>query len=120
MIVEIGHFAVVAALLVALALGVVGHVSAVNGTWRSLASTLSSCQLLLLGFGFAVLVRAFVVSDFSVAYVAENSNSLLPWYYRISATWGAHEGSFLLWTLIMAVWTWAVSVGSGRLPDEIF
>ena len=120
MIVEIGHFAVVAALVVALGLAVVGHVSAVNGTWRSLAATLASCQLVLLAFGFAVLVRAFLVSDFSVAYVAQNSNSLLPWYYRISATWGAHEGSFLLWTLIMGVWTWAVSVGCRRLPDEIF
>ena len=120
MIVEIGHFAVVAALVMALGLAVVGHVSAVNGTWRGLAATLASCQLVLLAFGFAVLVRAFLVSDFSVAYVAQNSNSLLPWYYRISATWGAHEGSFLLWTLIMGVWTWAVSVGCRRLPDEIF
>ena len=120
MIVEVGHFAVVAALMVAAALGVVGHVSAVNGAWRGVAATLASCQLLLLAIGFAVLVGAFVVSDFSVAYVAENSNSLLPWYYRVSAAWGAHEGSFLLWTLIMAIWTWAVSVGCRRLPHEIF
>ena len=120
MIVEFGHFSVVAALLVALALGVVGHVSAVNSVWRSLVATLASCQLLLLAIGFAVLVRAFLVSDFSVAYVAQNSNSLLPWYYRVSATWGAHEGSFLLWILIMGVWTWAVSLGCRRLPDEIF
>ena len=67
MIVEIGHFAVVAALLAALALGVVGYVSGVNGVWRCLVATLASCQLLLLTVGFAVLVRAFVVSDFSVA-----------------------------------------------------
>ncbi len=120
MIVEIGHFAVVAALLVALALGVVGYISAVNGAWRGLVGTLASCQFVLLAFGFAVLVQAFLASDFSVAYVAENSNSLLPWYYRVSATWGAHEGSFLLWTLIMAAWTWAVSLGCSRLPDEIF
>ena len=92
MIVEIGHFAVVAALVAALALGVVGHVSAVHGAWRSLAATLASCQLALLAVGFAVLVRAFVVSDFSVAYVAENSNSLLPWYYRDQRDLGCPRG----------------------------
>ena len=67
---------------------------------------------------FAILTYAFVTQDFSVAYVAQNSNSLLPWYYRFSAVWGAHEGSLLLWVLILNVWTVAVAAFSRRLPDD--
>ena len=67
-------------------------------------------------FAFGVLVSAFLADDFTVRYVADNSNSALPWYYKISAVWGAHEGSFLLWVLIMAGWTLAVALRSGDLP----
>ena len=122
MIVELGHFAVIAALVMALALGVLGYVSALRASgdsWRNVVATLASGQLVFVALGFAALVHAFLVSDFSVAYVANNSNTNLPWFYKFSATWGAHEGSFLLWTLIMAIWTWAVSVGAQRLPREI-
>jgi cytochrome c-type biogenesis protein CcmF len=67
---------------------------------------------------FAILTYAFVTQDFSVKYVALNSNSVLPWYYRFSAVWGAHEGSLLLWVLILNVWTVAVAAFSHRLPDD--
>ena len=119
MIVELGHFATILALAMAVGLAAMGYASAANPAWRAGAGTLATGQLVLLLLGFGVLVHAFLVSDFSVAYVAENSNTRLPWYYRVSATWGAHEGSFLLWTTIMAAWTWAVSVAGGRLPDEL-
>ena len=69
-----------------------------------------------MALGFAALLTAFLTSDFSVLYVVENSNTKLPWYYKLSAAWGGHEGSFLLWTLMLAVWTWAVAVGGRRLP----
>ncbi len=73
-------------------------------------------QLLLVGLAFAILSYAFVVGDFSVKYVAENSNSLLPTMYRYTAVWGAHEGSLLLWALILALWTAAVARFSKALP----
>jgi cytochrome c-type biogenesis protein CcmF len=76
-------------------------------------------QLALVASAFAILTHAFVVQDFSVQYVAENSNSLLPWYYRYTAVWGAHEGSLLLWALILAVWTALVARFSRRLPEEV-
>ena len=119
MIVELGHFATILALAAAVGLAAAGYASATNAAWRRAAGTLAGGQFVLLLGGLGVLVHAFVVSDFSVAYVAENSNTRLPWYYRISATWGAHEGSFLVWTTIMAAWTWAVNLGGGRLPGEI-
>jgi cytochrome c-type biogenesis protein CcmF len=67
---------------------------------------------------FACLIDSFIVNDFSVRYVAEHSNSDLPLYYRIAATWGAHEGSMLLWAVILGVWTFAVTVFSGSLSEE--
>ena len=67
---------------------------------------------------FGVLTYAFLNQDFSVAYVAQNSNLVLPWYYRLSAVWGAHEGSLVLWILILNLWTIAVAAFSRRLPDE--
>ncbi|MDI6978664.1 cytochrome c biogenesis protein CcsA, partial [Serratia sp. Se-RSBMAAmG] len=67
---------------------------------------------------FVVLVHAFIVNDFSVAYVATNSNTLLPVYYRIAATWGAHEGSLLLWVLLLSTWTVAVAIFSRGMPQD--
>src|SRR5690606_1659810 len=64
------------------------------------------------------LVTAFVTHDFSVRYVAENSNTALPTFYRVAAVWGAHEGSLLLWILLLAGWTVAVAMGSTRLPRD--
>ncbi len=119
MIVELGHFATIAALIMAFGLAVVGYLSTARAAWRSTATTLATAQLMAVGVGFAALLYAFLDNDFSVAYVAHNSNTALPWYYRMSATWGAHEGSFLLWTLVTATWTWVVSACSKRLPDDI-
>src|SRR5204863_5577933 len=64
------------------------------------------------------LVGCFVGNEFSVVYVAENSNSALPLFYRVTALWGAHEGSLLLWILLLAAWTVAVSIGAARLPPR--
>ena len=119
MIVELGHAATIVALALALALAGVGQLSAVNAAWRSAVATLASAQFLCVALGFAALAYAFVANDFSVAYVARNSSIALPWHYRLSATWGGHEGSFLFWTLVLAGWTWAVSLGGRRLPDDI-
>ena len=119
MIVEIGHFAAILALLMAAGLAGAGFLAAANPAWRGLTQALALGQLALVALSFAVLVAAFVGNDFSVAYVAQNSNSALPWHYRVSATWGAHEGSFLLWTLIAAGWTAAVSVAGRQLPSEV-
>jgi cytochrome c-type biogenesis protein CcmF len=74
-------------------------------------------QFLLVMLAYLCLTWAFVAKDFSVAYVAQNANANLPLFYRISAVWGAHEGSILLWTLILAGWTLAVSIASGSLPE---
>ena len=119
MIVELGHAATIVALVLALALGGVGQLSAVNGAWRGASTALASAQFWCVAVGFAALLYAFLGNDFSVAYVAGNSSTALPWPYRLSAAWGGHEGSFLLWTLVLASWTWAVSLGSARLPDAL-
>ncbi|MCX8098777.1 MAG: heme lyase CcmF/NrfE family subunit [Casimicrobiaceae bacterium] len=73
----------------------------------------------LIAFAFGALMTAFVQGDFSVQNVAQNSNSLLPWYYRVTATWGSHEGSMLLWLLMLAGWSAAVAIFSRQLPDVL-
>src|SRR3546814_96813 len=75
--------------------------------------------MLLVLAAYVVLTVAFVMQDFSVRYVAENSNSLLPLVYRYTAVWGSHEGSLLLWALILAVWTAVVAGLSRKLPEEV-
>src|SRR6185312_16511224 len=75
-------------------------------------------QAVFVALAFAILTYAFLTQDFSVKYVALNSNLRLPWYYRFSAVWGAHEGSLLLWMLILNLWTVAVAAFSRRLPDD--
>ena len=119
MIVELGHFSTILALAVAAGLAFVGYASAANARWARTATTLATAQLIAVGAGFVALQYAFLTSDFSVLYVAENSNTALPWYYKLSAAWGGHEGSFLLWTLMLAAWTWAVAVFGRRVPGEI-
>ncbi|NEL81288.1 MAG: c-type cytochrome biogenesis protein CcmF, partial [Xanthomonas perforans] len=85
-------------------------------SWMAVARPAALLQLGLIAAAFALLTHAFLVQDFSVRYVAENSNSLLPVMYRYSAVWGAHEGSLLLWTLVLALWTGAVALWSRQLP----
>lgn len=118
---ELGQFALVLALLVAALQGVLPLVGAQRGigAWMAVARPAAYAQLGLVALAFGVLMWSFLHQDFSLQYVAENSNSLLPWYYRITAVWGAHEGSLLLWALILAVWTGAVARFSKRLPPEV-
>jgi cytochrome c-type biogenesis protein CcmF len=121
MLPELGQIALLLALLVAALQTALPLVGAQRGIdpWMAVARPAAYAQLALVASAFAILTHAFVVQDFSVQYVAENSNSLLPWYYRYTAVWGAHEGSLLLWALILAVWTALVARFSRRLPNEV-
>jgi cytochrome c-type biogenesis protein CcmF len=116
---EIGHFALIAALVVALLQASLPLLGAARGdaAWMSVARPAVRAQFLLLSVAFAALAYSFYVNDFSVLYVAQNSNSALPWYYRLTAVWGAHEGSLLLWVLILAGWGTAVSFASQSLSE---
>jgi len=119
MIPELGQFALILALLLAAVQCVLPLVGAQTGNRAliAVARPAATGQAVFVALAFAVLTQAFVAQDFSVGYVAQNSNLQLPWYYRVSAVWGAHEGSLLLWMLILDVWTVAVAAFSRRLPD---
>lgn len=121
MIPEIGHFSLILALLVALTLGSFPIIGAARGNtvWMGLAKPLSALQFALIAFSFLCLAYAFAAKDYSVVYVANNSNSQLPLQFRIAAVWGGHEGSLLLWALILSVWTLAVSLFSKHIPDAM-
>jgi cytochrome c-type biogenesis protein CcmF len=118
---EIGHFSLILALLVALTLGSFPIIGAARGNtvWMGLAKPLSALQFALIAFSFLCLAYAFAAKDYSVVYVANNSNSQLPLQFRIAAVWGGHEGSLLLWALILSVWTLAVSLFSKHIPDAM-
>jgi cytochrome c-type biogenesis protein CcmF len=115
---EIGHFALVIALCLAVVQGVLPVVGAQRGItqWMAAARPIAIGQFVFLAISFACLVTAFIQNDFTVLYVANNSNTALPLQYRISAVWGAHEGSLLLWSLILSGWTVAVVLFSRTLP----
>jgi cytochrome c-type biogenesis protein CcmF len=119
MIPELGHLAIILALCLAVVQATLPMIGAWRGDaqWMALARPAAWGQFAFLLFSFLCLTQAFLVDDFSVAYVASNSNSALPWYYKFSAVWGAHEGSLLLWALILGSWTFAVSVFSRQLPE---
>ncbi|WP_028239449.1 heme lyase CcmF/NrfE family subunit [Stutzerimonas azotifigens] len=121
MIPELGHLAMILALCLAVVQGTLPLIGAWRGDrqWMGLAQPAAWGQFAFLAFSFACLTQAFLVDDFTVAYVASNSNSALPWYYKFSAVWGAHEGSLLLWAFILAGWTFAVSIFSRQLPEEM-
>ena len=121
MLPELGQIALILALLVAALQSLLPLLGAQRGIapLMAIARPAAYMQLLLVGLAFAILTHAFVVSDFSVKYVAENSNSLLPVLYRYTAVWGAHEGSLLLWALVLALWTAAVARFSGALPQPV-
>ncbi|WP_027709143.1 heme lyase CcmF/NrfE family subunit [Zooshikella ganghwensis] len=118
MIAEIGHFAVILAFCLSLVLAIVPMMGSVlrQTLWMAMGKPLAVGLFGLLLIAFVSLGYCFATDDFSVAYVAHNSNSLLPLPYKISAIWGAHEGSFLLWCLMAAGWTLAVAVFSQSLP----
>ncbi|KGQ20376.1 Cytochrome c heme lyase subunit CcmF [Lysobacter dokdonensis DS-58] len=121
MLAELGQLALVLALLVAALQGILPLAGAqkARASWMAVARPAAYLQLALVALAFGLLTEAFVTQDFSLRYVAQNSNTLLPMVYRYTAVWGAHEGSLLLWALILAVWTAAVARFSQRLPPEV-
>src|SRR5687767_13018279 len=121
MIPELGHFALVIALALALAQGALAFTGAATGRAALLATSrpLAAGQFVFVAGAFAALAACFVGNDFSVVNVATNSNSKLPTAYRFAASWGSHEGSMLLWTLMLAGWTFAVAIFSRHLPPRL-
>jgi cytochrome c-type biogenesis protein CcmF len=115
---ELGHGALIVALCLAVIQAIVPMVGSFAGyrSWMRLGHSLALGQFAILAISFACLATAFLQDDFSLQYVANNSNSLLPDHFKFSAVWGAHEGSLLLWALILAGWTAAVAVYSRHLP----
>ena len=118
MIAEAGHFALILALMVALAQAVLPMVGAARGDTLLMAldAPTALAQALLVAFSFGALTYSFIVSDFSLQVVASNSNSAIPLLYKIAGVWGNHEGSMLLWVLILAVFGLAVALFGGNLP----
>lgn len=121
MIPELGLFALILAFIVALLQGVLPLIGAQRperyAAWLDLARPTAQTHFLLLLFSILCLAQSFLTNDFSVAYVAQNSNSQLPSIYKFAAVWGGHEGSLLLWVVMLAGWGAAVSVASRSLPD---
>jgi cytochrome c biogenesis factor len=121
MLVELGHFALVLALVVA----VLQFLVPVVGVWKgypgaqAVARHAALLLLALLLFSFGMLTLAFIRNDFTLDYVARQSNTMLPVWYKISAVWGGHEGSLLLWALVLAIWSAAVAVFSRGLPRDM-
>ena len=121
MIPELGHFALILALLTSLVLAAAPFAGAMrrDPRWMAVAPNAAAGLFVFHLVAFACLAWAFAANDFSVLYVATNSNVLLPLHFRIAAVWGAHEGSLLLWSFILSGWTLAVAAGSRSLPREV-
>src|ERR1700752_2663299 len=118
---EIGQFALILAFLLALVQATFPLIGASRGnrTWMAIAAPAGQAQFIFVATAFCCLGYSFITNDFSVLNVATNSNSQLPLHYRLAATWGSHEGSLLLWTFMLALWTVAVSLCSRLLPEEM-
>ena len=121
MIPELGHFALIIALVFSVLLSVVPLMGTATGRvqWMLMSRPLVWAQFTFVFISFLALATSFVLDDFSVAYIANNSNSLLPVQFKISAVWGSHEGSLVLWILMLAGWTLAVSIFSKNLPLDV-
>ena len=121
MIPEFGHFSLILALGLSVALAILPALGVYrrDALLMQTGSSIATGLFVLLAFSFGCLVYSFTQDDFSVAYVANNSNSALPMHYKVSAVWGAHEGSFLLWTLIASGWTLAVAIFSRGLTFDM-
>ena len=119
MIAEIGHFALIIALWLAVIQSFIPLIGAArrNPTWVAVAQPAALGQMLFVAISFICLTWAFIQNDFSVSYVARQSNTELPLMYRISAVWGGHEGSLLLWAFLLSLWTAAVSLFSRSVPQ---
>jgi cytochrome c-type biogenesis protein CcmF len=120
MIPEIGQFALMLALVLAVVQGVAPMIGASRGVpaLMTLGTSAARGQFFFVGMAFVCLAYSFYASDFSVLYVAFNSNSALPVQYRLAAVWGGHEGSMLLWTFILTLWTLGVTLFSRHLPAD--
>jgi len=121
MIVELGHFALLLAACVTLVQMIVPMVGAHKGwtSWMAFAAPAATEQLMLMAFSFCALTYAFVVSDFSVQLVVNNSHSLKPMLYKVTGVWGNHEGSMLLWVLILSLYGALAAWFGGNLPPSL-
>ena len=119
MIAEIGHFVLIIALWLAVIQSFIPLIGAArrNPTWVAVAQPAALGQMLFVAISFICLTWAFIQNDFSVSYVARQSNTELPLMYLISAVWGGHEGSLLLWAFLLSLWTAAVSLFSRSVPQ---
>lgn len=120
MIPEFGHFALILALVLAAIQAVFPMIGASihKTSWMLLARPMAIGQFVFTIFAFFALMTCFITNDFSVAYVAQNSNTSLPLFYKITALWSAHEGSMLLWITVLSFWTFLVAIFSRSLPLE--
>ncbi|KAA0915340.1 heme lyase CcmF/NrfE family subunit [Psychrobacter sp. ANT_WB68] len=118
LITELGYFALLAAFVLAILQVVLPTIGVMSNhvAWQRLAPSLAWAQFAAMIVSFGALMAGFYFNDFSLVYVTQHSNTLLPWYYKLSATWGGHEGSLLLWMTIMATWCALVSYFSRGLP----
>ena len=118
LITELGYFALLAAFVLAILQVVLPTIGVMRQqvAWQRLAPSLAWAQFAAMIVSFGALMAGFYYNDFSLVYVSQHSNTLLPWYYKLSATWGGHEGSLLLWMTIMATWCALVSYFSRGLP----
>ncbi|MCG7870836.1 MAG: heme lyase CcmF/NrfE family subunit [Candidatus Thiodiazotropha lotti] len=121
MIPELGHFALILALCLAVTQAIVPLVGSYtrNNAWMAASRSLAWGQFLFLTISLLILTNAFLSNDFSVVYVAQHGNTKLPDIYKISAVWGAHEGSLLLWAFLLAAWSVAIAAFSRNLPLEM-
>jgi cytochrome c-type biogenesis protein CcmF len=121
MIPELGQICLTIALCIALAQAFFPLVGAHRGNraWMAVAVPAAAGQFVFVALAFAFLAWSFINNDFSVLIVASNSNSELPLMYRFAAVWGGHEGSLVLWVLLLGCWTLAVTISSRRLPDDL-
>ncbi len=119
MIAELGHFSLILALCMALVLGTLPIIGAYRNwaNWIAVARPAAYAQLLFMIIAYGCLTYSSIIHDFSVKYIALNSNTALPTLYLVSGVWGAHEGSLLLWGLVLAIWTGLVAKFSGSIPE---
>jgi cytochrome c-type biogenesis protein CcmF len=120
MIPELGNFALILTFLLSIILGIVPMVGAArnNAMWISLARPLTAGVFVFLSISLFVLGYSFVTDDFSVQFVANHSNTMLPLQYKVTAVWGGHEGSFLFWTWMLGGWMLAVAIFSKSVPED--
>ena len=120
MIPELGQFSLILAFCLSIVLGTLPIIGAHqnNLLWMSLSRPLTAGVFVFLGISILILAYAFATDDFSVQFVAQHSNSTLPFRYKLTAVWGGHEGSFLLWTFMLAGWMLAVAIFSKSVPTD--